>query len=276
MLRSLMIFAGTLWLLGIQTALADARDADLRAQSSEVVPTGDLYVNTSTGGLYLVQAQTGAAAFLMTTPQFFDIALDGEDRLFGVTAQGDLYRIFPMEKSVKRIGNAGAFVNALTFDRDGTLLAAGYDRLYTIALETGRATQVAIFPGFNSSGDLSVGSDGALYATTSAGPDVQDSVVRIDSGRKSIVPVGQGTGFRNIYGMIWLNGRLLGVTEARELIAIDPGDGTAVRLKDLPIDGLGYGAAKAHDSVTSKGPGVPAIATGLSAVFDLLAPDKPL
>lgn len=243
------------------TGSADLRPVGgaLAAQTAQPSGTGDLYVNTSNGGLYLVQEKAGTATFLMTTPQFFDIALDPQDRLFGVTAQGDLYQIEPASGYYKRIGNAGAFVNALVFDRAGTLLAAGYDRLYTIALETGRATQIARFPGFNSSGDLALGPDGAIYASTSAGPESQDSVVRIDAGRQSIVPLGQGTGFRNIYGMIWLNGRLLGVTEARELIAIDPSDGSAAFLKALPVDGLGYGAAKAHDMATSRLPGAVAV-----------------
>lgn len=111
--KLIVAWACVIWCLS-GPAVAGASDAPVqRVQSTQPIGTGDLYVNTSTGGLYLVQAETGAVAYLMKTPQFFDIALDTKDRLFGITAQGDLYRVLPHEKSVKRIGNAGAFVNAL-------------------------------------------------------------------------------------------------------------------------------------------------------------------
>jgi len=230
------------------------RATDGRAQDQPAA-TGEIYVNTSIGDLYLVQEATGSATYVMTAPQFFDIALDRQGRMFGVTAQGELYRVFPEDGAYRRVGNTGVFVNGLTFDAAGTLLATGYDRLYTLDTETGRATPIAVFPGFNSSGDLTVAPDGALYATTSTGPDAEDAVVRIDPARQNLLLLGGGTGFRNVYGLVWRNGRLIGVTEARELIAIDVADGSGTLLTTLPIRGWGYGAARAHDMATSAAPG---------------------
>ena len=71
-----------------------------------------LLVGTDRGGLYLVDTQTLSAQHIAQTPQMFDIAVTGKGRIFGITGNGDLWRIEPMGGNV-RIGNAGAFVNAL-------------------------------------------------------------------------------------------------------------------------------------------------------------------
>jgi len=203
-------------------------------------------VSTSTGGLYLVDTETLVARRIADTVQMFDIAVSEEGTFYGVTGGGDLWRIDPEGGKHVLLGNTGVFVNALVMDDTTLLLGAGDDGLYLISTRDGRADLFERLPGFSSSGDLAMGPDADLYATGSPGPRSMDTLYRIDPRTLEIIAIGEGIGFRGVYGLVWSDtiGRLFGVTEARELIEIDAATGRGVLLGVLDIDGLGYGAAR--------------------------------
>lgn len=202
-----------------------------------------IMVNTSSGSIYLVDVETRGVKRVASGPQFFDIALDTDATILGVTGRGVLWRL-AVDGPARPIGQLGVFVNALGRDREGDLLAAGGSRLVTIGSRDGMVTPLGSYPGFNSSGDLALAGDGAIYLTGSSGPDSVDSLFRLSPDRESMERIGQ-TGFRNVYGLVWSDrlGTLIGVTEARELITVDAQTGKGRFLGMLDLDGWGYGAA---------------------------------
>ena len=152
----------------------------------------------------------------------------------------------------------GTFVNALTFDPGGVLVGAGYEQVVGISIEDGRTRSLGVFPGFMSSGDMAFAPDGTLYATGSPGPAYEDGLYRVAADGGGMRLVG-AIGFRNVYGLVWSApvGGLIGVTEARELIAIDPATGAGRLVGVLAIEGFGYGASGLgadNAAISSAGP----------------------
>lgn len=206
-------------------------------------------VATGAGRLYVVDVRTLAARRIAYSLIMFDIAAGPGGKIYGITGAGALWEIDAGNHEQRQIGQAGAFVNALMLTRRTGLLGAGGNGLYRISRKTGRATLIVRLPGFNSSGDISEGPDGALYATGRAG--AADILFRIDLAARSARPVGAGIGFRHVYGLVWSASRrrFLGVTEARELIEIDPASGKGRLLGVLNIHGAGYGAAPVPEAI---------------------------
>lgn len=212
------------------------------ALSSVTARAETILVNSSAGGIYRVEVETGAVSEMTRAPQFFDIAINPDGEIYGVTSGGQLWRIDPEGLHVP-LSVVGVFVNALEFDRTGTLVGAGYDAVVGISIEDGTVDLLGRYPGYASSGDMTFGPGGELFATSSAGPQSEDALYRLhpDGRTEAIGPIG----FRNVYGLVWSStlGVLLGVTEARELIAIDRESGAGRLLRQLDFPGLGYGAA---------------------------------
>lgn len=201
-----------------------------------------IMVNSSQGGIYLVDVETLAVEEITRAPQFFDIAVSPKGEIYGVTSGGHIWKVVPGGVHLP-LGVVRVFVNALEFRSDGALLGAGSQTVVVIAPTTGAVLSVGSFPGFQSSGDMAFAPDGVLYATGSPGPRSMDTLFRMVPGG-TMTPVGP-IGFQNVYGLVWSHkfGTLIGVTEARELITVDPKTGVGRLLGILDIPGRGYGAA---------------------------------
>lgn len=214
----------------------------LLAMSALAARAETILVNSSAGGIYRVEVETGAVSEMTRAPQFFDIAINPDGEIYGITSGSQLWRVDPEGLHVP-LSVLGVFVNALEFDRTGTLLGAGADAVVGISIEDGGVDFLGRYPGFASSGDMTFGPSGELYATGSPGPSSEDTLFRLhEDGRTEVIGP---TGFRNVYGLVWSAklGVLLGVTEARELIAIDLETGAGRLLWQLQFPGFGYGAA---------------------------------
>ena len=201
-----------------------------------------IMVNSSQGGIYLVDVETLAAKEITQAPQFFDIAVSPEGEIFGVTSGGQIWKVVP-EGLHLPLGVVRVFVNALEFDAGGTLLGAGSQTVVGIEPVDGSTQVIGHYPGFLSSGDMTFAPDGVLFATGSPGPRAMDALFRMAPGG-TMTPVGP-IGFRNVYGLVWSHqfNTLIGLTEARELITVDPETGAGRLLGVLDIPGRGYGAA---------------------------------
>lgn len=201
-----------------------------------------ILVNSSHGGIYLVDIETLAVREVAHGPQFFDIAVGPNGEILGVTGSGQLWRVEPDGLNLP-LGFLRVFVNALAFDAGGTLVGAGYAKVVGISPVDGVTRLVGTYPGFSSSGDMAFGPDGVLFATSSPGSGDLDTLFRLVPGgaMQAVGPIG----FRNVYGMVWSveHSTLIGLTEARELIVIDSASGAGRLLGMVEIPGRGYGAA---------------------------------
>ena len=202
---------------------------------------GPMLVNSSLGDLYLVDPDAGTAKLLSKTPQMFDIAISGKGQVIGVTGHGHVLEITPKTGKTRQIGRTGEFINSLGFDLQDNLIGAGNGSIYRIDLATGLVEKLLSIPGFLSSGDLAAGPDGAIYAT-SLGPR-GDQLYRIDPGKGSYAKVGDGIGAGRVYGMAMVDGRMIGMTEANQIVEIDLVTGKGRSLGAGLIAGNCYGAA---------------------------------
>lgn len=210
----------------------------------------DLLVSTSAGELVFIDTNGNAKRLIDSLPVLFDVAQTLDGRLFGVTGGGDVFLIDPRTAAATMLGNTGVFVNALAGTSDGGLIGAGGDGVFTVDTRTGAASPLMRIEGFQSSGDLVVAEDGAIYAT-GAGGDAGDLLYRIDLAAGTGTAIGAGLGFHHVYGLAVVDGTLLGVTEGRELIEIDPDRGTARPISTLPVAGGGFGATEIGEEAES-------------------------
>lgn len=227
---------------------AFARVAALLALSSLPAQAEDILVSTSAGELVFMDKTGNAKRLIDSLPVLYDVAQTRDGQLYAVTGGGEVFLIDPKTAAAQRLGNTGFFVNALVGTPDGGLLAAGADGIFTLDTRTGAATPLMRLEGFQSSGDLAVMPDSTVYAT-GAGGDAGDILFRIDLDAGIAKAVGTGLGFHNVYGLAVVDDVLMGVTEGRELIEIDPAQGTARALGVLPVAGGGYGATEIGEEV---------------------------
>lgn len=171
-----------------------------------------LYTADAAGTLFKLNPDTGAKAVVGRMPVvMYDIAFDKAGGLWGVSGQSALYRVNPATAAVTRVGSVGSVVNALTFGPDGRLYAAGGNRLFTLNTATGRGAAFGtLAPAVRSAGDLAFDPRGNLFLTTTA-----DKLVRINLAARTWTTVG-AIGFRQVYGLAYMNGRLYGMSNATE------------------------------------------------------------
>ncbi len=167
----------------------------------------------------------------------FDIALDPlTNILYGISGSRDLYTIDQNNASLTFVGNAGSFINGLTFDSAGTLFGTGGTGLYSLDLVSGAATTIGS-TGFNSSGDIAFDSSGNLYlsATGSGG----DQLVSLDSTTGVGTAIGN-MGFSSVYGLNFSGSTLFGFTSGGLTLSIDTGTGVSTQIATNSI--AAYGA----------------------------------
>jgi hypothetical protein len=188
------------------------------------------------GNLYGIVPTTGATVFIGKLPEVMSDIAAFNGSLYGISdpslfETSTLYRINPDTGVSTAIGDTSISLNALVFGSTGTLYAAGGDSLYTINPSTAKATLVGKGSGagtYNSSGDLEFDNTGKLYLTSSTS-SAGDQLFSINSSTGQGVLVGN-IGFKNVYGLVYLNGTMYGFTALGQVIAINlsTGAGTLV------------------------------------------------
>jgi hypothetical protein len=106
----------------------------------------------------------------------WDIAINTDGELYGISNQQALYRIDATTAEATLVGQTtGGTYNALVFDREDTLWTAGGNVISIIDPSDATTTVQGDLSGFNSAGDLIVDDNGSLLLSTSA-----SMLIRID------------------------------------------------------------------------------------------------
>jgi streptogramin lyase len=191
-----------------------------------------LYAHDSRCNLYTVDVQTRVAELIGNTGRVFtDIAFDKDGNLFGISNQArywtemGLYRIDPTNAAVFKIGDlrTGGYVNALMFDEEGTLWAAGDLAIITINPLTGAGRFFSDgVSKYGSAGDLALDPSLNMVLTTDAG-----LLVRIDRSSGAVTKVGKIPQTK-VYGCATgEDDRMYGITSDNQLMLINPQTGAA-------------------------------------------------
>jgi hypothetical protein len=171
----------------------------------------------------------------------FDIAISTGGSLFGTegisASNSRFYSINPNTAAATFIGNTGAFINALTFNYEGTLYGAGLNRVYTLNPATGLATALPMTLGSEqSAGDMVFGPNGQLYLTTNS-----NKLLTINPLTGGILSSVNISGFSNIWGLVYANGQLIGMS-GQNVFSINPTTGATSLIGTTGIDSAIYGA----------------------------------
>jgi hypothetical protein len=169
--------------------------------------------------------------------------------LWGVDSSS-LYKIDPNNAQAKVLGNVGSFVNALTFNQDGTLYAAGGNSLYTVNTITVAGALIGNLP-VSSGGDLAFVNN-ELYLSTNNSELYKVNI----SNPPSSSSIGS-FGVPNIYGIAATsaNGVIYGVGAGHRVVKVDLATGVATPAFACG-GGLGeaYGMAFRKESIVDPSP----------------------
>lgn len=235
-------------------------------------PTSRVYAHSGSK-LYQVNTQNFAAVEIGTmsglgTQSLTDIAIDKGDKMVGITLD-KLYELDPATGSATLINDLSAGAQNFTSlsyvpmdlnnaaSPDILVSANSFGEIYQIDSFAGTATLLGDMGEYQtkqigSSGDL-IGVRGfGIYATVNVGTDTtaQDYLARIDPQTWSATIVGSGTGFNDIFGLAYWEGKIFGFVSmgsgAGKIITIDPSTGVGSEV--LPGAVRWYGAGVATDA----------------------------
>lgn len=218
---------------------------DAAGPTGDSSPPGTTFVYAHTADtLYQVDPDTLAITMIgafgwpasVGTDQMTDIAIDKNGQMLGVSFTR-VYRIDPATAQTTLLSSnlAGSF-NGLSFVPAASIGATGDDvlvgtdnadgKVVRIDPMTGAATQVGdMGGGYVSSGDL-VAIDG--FGTVQTVPGANgDQLVRLASGTFAATPIGNGTGYSDIWGVAYWKGKVYGFTDTGQFVLIDPMSGGA-------------------------------------------------
>ncbi len=210
---------------------------------------GTIYAHSSTD-LYTVNPSgwvvTRVGAFA-NGDQMTDIAVTPDGRLYGISFTS-LYSISKTTAKATFIADVpGSSNNGLTFLPGGDLLAAdSAGDLKRINPATGAVTQIGNFnQSLSSSGDLAAIANGTMFgvSTTNAGggdASGNNVLLRINTGTGAATPVGP-IGFGWVWGLAYVNAKVIGFTTAGQIIEIDPQTGAGTLLANRSIVWWGAG-----------------------------------
>lgn len=207
-----------------------------------------LYMNnfsSSSNRLYTVNASSAAAQQVgpMNRGNVTDVAFKGAS-LFGITFTAFL-TVNPQTgaSTVKRdIGNNMDDINALAFHGGSNkFYAAGVNgKFISIDPATGRGTLIGNYGnGLGSSGDLAFGGNGTLYGSLRKSGTTNDFLATVNRSTGKATLKGS-IGHRDVWGLVFRNGVLLGVTKGGKLLRINTstGAGTIVGSNGIKQAGL--------------------------------------
>lgn len=165
--------------------------------------------------------------FWPNAPHMTDLAVTPDGQLYALSTN-NLYRVNGITAEVSWVAKVPGLTNvALTFDKDGSLLAAdksgGFRR---IDPASGQVTEIGSYgANLGSSGDLVGLKDGRLYDVNDVGAANYDNeLILVDPQTGTASPVGK-IGFRMVWGLSFWGGTLYGFTRKGEFISIDPQTG---------------------------------------------------
>ena len=216
-------------------------------ESSQASPS--IYIDDSSGRLGIVDVQTGATTVIGTSGvAFTDIAFAPNGDLFGLSFTA-FYRINPQTASVTFFGNHGIPEgNALVFDSDGKLYAAGSQStsLYQINPATGIATALGNM-GYSSAGDLAF-KNGMLYLSSNT-----NELVRISLSTYAGTSVGP-LGFSSVFGLATGSNNVLYGISGTQIFAVNTTTGAGTFLVDYQGKGLGpaHGSSFISEAIPSQ------------------------
>lgn len=202
--------------------------------------------------IYHLDTHTGAETIVAETGyQLTDIASDGAV-IYGVT-YSDLITVDPTDGTVSYVGATGfSSVNALVY-HDGTLYGAtGIGEFITIDPTTGTGTLIGYLGTGVSSGDLAVTDNGTLYATLNVVGSTNDYLAIINTRTGEATLIGD-TGFRSVYGLVYEDGLLYGLTFSSEVILLNTttGEGTLIHTPPRMREYSGGATAISYTSATN-------------------------
>jgi hypothetical protein len=164
-----------------------------------------------------------------------DIAIDKTGQMLGIS-YSRVYRVDPttaqttlLSDSLDGTFNGLSFVPATMLGQTGddVLVAVNNSdgRVMRIDPATGSKTQVGNMGSYSSSGDLvAVEGFGTAQTVTGNGSDL---LAKLAPNTFAATPVGNGTGFGQIWGVAYWKGKIFGFTNGGAFVLIDPTSGTA-------------------------------------------------
>lgn len=225
----------------------------------------------SGGTLYQLDSTTLTATPIgamsgLGTQSLTDLAIDQNDMMVGITfnklvkvdaTTGQTTLIKDLSMSARGLTSLSFVPEDLSNPSSADILVSANDDgvVFEIDPLTGNATELGSFGTSSgdpvvSSGDL-IGVRGfGIYATVNVGNEQNDYLARIDpaNGWKA-TPIGAGTGFDNIFGLAYWDGKIYGFVDGGfmaatgKIIDIDPATGAGTVLDEGDVRWFGAGVA---------------------------------
>jgi len=176
------------------------------------------------------------------SPEITDIAWNQTTKSLYAISFETLYQIDPETCQADPVGTrlGVADVNSLAFDNSGNLYSAtDTGDFVSINMSTGRASVIGTFGnGYESSGDLAFGPDGSLFGTVKAPGRTTDVLISVNPSTGKATEIGD-TGYRDVFGLFFVEDHLYGVTTENLLITIDTQTGNASLVRQLSFSAWG-------------------------------------
>jgi len=241
----------------------DARGASGDSQ----LPSSRVYAHSGSK-LYQIDAQTYAPVEIGTmggigTQSLTDLAIDKGDRMIGVTLD-KLYTINATTGTATLVTDLSTTARGLTSlsfvpadinnPSSTDILVSANDQgdVFAVDATNGSATKIGSYGTVAtgkviSSGDL-IGVQGlGIYATVDVGTEPEDYLARIDPTTWKATPIGSGTGYDDIFGLAFWQGKIYGFVagagETGKIITIDKDTGAATEVQSGVVRWYGAGVA---------------------------------
>ncbi len=210
---------------------------------------GTIYAH-SASDLYVVSPNgwtvTRVGAF-SNGDQITDLAVTPNGNVYGISYD----TLYSINKTTGRAtlvaGLSGGANNGMTFIARGDLLAADTSGdVKQINPTTGSVTARGNFgSSLSSSGDLVAVANGTMYgvsSTTAGGGSASGNnvLIRVDQNTGVATVVGP-IGYGNVWGLAYVNAKVIGFTTAGQIIQIDPATGAGTLLATRPVVFWGAG-----------------------------------
>lgn len=206
-----------------------------------------LHIHDENGQLGTVDVATGDVVDIGDLGvQLTDIAFAPDGDLFGISVS-TLFRVDPETAATTEVGTHGiAGANALVFDSDGRLFAAGVGGTELFEIDTATAeSQVIGDTGFESAGDLAF-NGGSLFLSST-----QDTLVEIDVVSGEGLEVG-AFGFSGVLGLATGgDGTLFGLS-GTNVFSVDTATGQGTQVVNFAGQGFSqsFGSSFIDEAVT--------------------------
>jgi|GEM_PF-1499976 len=204
------------------------------------------YVGTSDGIISQVNLETGEATPLVNTAldeALGDIAISNTGVVYAnsLSAEGGnnfVYKVNVFSKKVTPIGDANANnLAGLAFNTDsdqlfGSSFAQGSNpgSFYSLDTSTGLATLIAQIPNFSAAGDIAYNPNTKTFFATSTTPTNSTLFsIALDGTAQEIGDIG----FENVYGLIYTDNTLYGLTSDGQQLTLDTSTGVGTFKNDV-------------------------------------------